>query len=149
MIEEERLDPDALALVGERIAQRLRPGDMVMLSGDLGAGKTTLARAILGALGHGGEVPSPTYMLVEPYPDLAPPILHADLYRLDPPVDAAALGFDEWLETGAILVEWPERLDQHSFPDALRLRLEGAGGPDRRLTWDVPAAWKGRWPPAP
>jgi tRNA threonylcarbamoyladenosine biosynthesis protein TsaE len=86
-------------------------------------------------------------MLVEPYPDLRVPVLHADLYRLDAPVDPAALGLEEWLETGAVLVEWPERLAGGAFPQALRLRLEGAGGPDRCLTWDVPAAWKDRWPP--
>jgi tRNA threonylcarbamoyladenosine biosynthesis protein TsaE len=141
-----RIGEGDLGGLARGLAGALRPGDVLFLSGDLGAGKTTLARAVLRALGHAGEVPSPTYLLVEPYPDLPVPILHADLYRLDPPVDPAAFGFDEWLETGAILVEWPERLAEGAFPHALRLRLEGAGGPDRRLTWEVPAAWKGRWP---
>jgi tRNA threonylcarbamoyladenosine biosynthesis protein TsaE len=126
----------------------LRAGDVIALSGELGAGKTTLARAILSALGHVGEVPSPTFTLVQTYPDLVPPIAHADLYRLEHPAEADELALDDWLADGALLVEWPERLGSAMWPDRLWLRLEGAGGPDRRLTWDAAPAWKGRWPPA-
>ena len=61
--------------------------------------------------------------------------------------EAEALGLDDWLADGALLVEWPERLGATIWPDRLWLRLEGAGGPDRRLTWDAPPAWEGRWPP--
>ncbi|WP_448580349.1 tRNA (adenosine(37)-N6)-threonylcarbamoyltransferase complex ATPase subunit type 1 TsaE [Thermaurantiacus sp.] len=140
------LDEAGLQAIGARLASVLRAGDLIFLSGELGAGKTTLARAILEGLGHRGEVPSPTFMLAEPYPDLPLPILHADLYRLSPEAGIEDLGFDQWLESGAVLVEWPERLPASWFPEALRLRLEGAGGPSRRLTWTLPAAWKGRWP---
>ncbi len=143
------LDEAGLRAFGARLAALLRPGDAVLLSGDLGAGKTTLARAILVGLGHAGEVPSPTFTLVEPYAGraLRLPVVHADLYRLEPGAPVDDLGLDEALEAGVLLLEWPERLPAGTFPDALRLRLEGAGGPVRRLTWAVPAAWKGRWPP--
>jgi tRNA threonylcarbamoyladenosine biosynthesis protein TsaE len=144
----EALDEAGLRTVGARLAAVLRPGDVIALSGELGAGKTTLARAILEALGHRGEVPSPTFTLVQTYPDLALPITHADLYRLGHPAEAEALDLDDWLAEGALLLEWPERLEGALWPDALRLRLEGAGGPARRLTWTASPAWEGRWPPA-
>lgn len=143
-----QLDEDGLRAIGARLAPMLRPGDVVALSGDLGAGKTTLARAVLEALGHRGEVPSPTFTLVQTYPELAPPVAHVDLYRLDHPTEAEALGLDDWLADGALLLEWPERLGAAIWPDRLWLRLEGAGSPERRLTWDAPPAWEGRWPPA-
>lgn len=143
------VDLAGLRAWGARLAARLRPGDAILLSGDLGAGKTTLARAILEGLGHVGEVPSPTFTLVEPYP--APPLrlpaLHADLYRLVAGAPVDDLGLDEALAAGVLLVEWPERLAPARFPHALRIRLEGAGGPRRALTCDAPAAWKDRWPP--
>ncbi len=144
-----RLDEAGLGRVGAALAGLLRPGDVVALSGELGAGKTTLARAILRALGHAGEVPSPTFALVQPYPDLSPPVWHVDLYRLRTPEEADALGLEEALAAGALLIEWPERLGGRLWPEALRLVLAGAGGPVRSLTWEVPAAWIGRWPPAP
>jgi tRNA threonylcarbamoyladenosine biosynthesis protein TsaE len=142
------LDEAGFDRIATRLGRVLRCGDVVALSGELGAGKTTLARAILRRLGHEGEVPSPTFTLVQPYPDLVPPVAHVDLYRLGSPGEAEVLGLDDWLLQGALLVEWPERLGDGLWPDALRLRLEGAGGPTRALTWDVPPAWEGRWPPA-
>ncbi|MFN3371476.1 MAG: tRNA (adenosine(37)-N6)-threonylcarbamoyltransferase complex ATPase subunit type 1 TsaE [Sphingomonadaceae bacterium] len=143
------LDEAGLAAVGARLASALRAGDVVALSGELGAGKTTLARGILAALGHSGEVPSPTFTLVQTYPDLQSPVAHVDLYRLEQAAEAEALGLDDWLaDGGVLLVEWPERLGAALWPERLWLRLEGAGSPTRRLTWDVPAAWEGRWPPA-
>ena len=140
------LDEAALRDVGAGIAAVLRAGDVIALSGDLGAGKTTLARAILEALGHIGEVPSPTFTLVQTYPDLAVPIAHTDLYRLDSAAEAEPLALDDWLLDGALLLEWPERLGTAIWPERLWLRLDGAGGPDRCLTWDAPPAWEGRWP---
>jgi tRNA threonylcarbamoyladenosine biosynthesis protein TsaE len=141
------LDEAGLREVGTRLASVLRPGDVVALSGDLGAGKTTLARAILQGLGHVGDVPSPSFTLVQTYPDLPLPVAHADLYRLESAAEAEPLALDDWLLDGALLLEWPERLGASIWPDRLLLRLDGAGGPDRRLTWDAPAAWEGRWPP--
>jgi tRNA threonylcarbamoyladenosine biosynthesis protein TsaE len=143
------LDEAGLARLGGWLAGVLRGGDVVALSGELGAGKTTLARAVLVALGHHGEVPSPTFTLVQTYPDLAPPVAHVDLYRLESAAEAEALDLDDWLASGgALLVEWPERLGPALWPERLWLRLDGAGGLTRRLTWDVPTAWDGRWPPA-
>ena len=74
---------------GARIAARLRPGDVVALTRRPGAGKTTLARAIIAALGHPGEVPSPTFTIVETYDALDPPLVHADFYRLESPARGA------------------------------------------------------------
>jgi tRNA threonylcarbamoyladenosine biosynthesis protein TsaE len=142
------LDENGLRAIGARLASVLRTGDVIALSGELGAGKTTLARAILEGLGHRGEVPSPTFTLVQTYPDLDVPVAHADLYRLALPAEAEALGLDDWLLDGALLLEWPERLECAIWPERLWLRIDGAGGPDRRLTWDAPPAWEGRWPPA-
>jgi tRNA threonylcarbamoyladenosine biosynthesis protein TsaE len=132
--------------VGARLAGLLRPGDVVAMTGDLGAGKTTLVRAILEALGHEGEVPSPTFAIVQPYEELDPPVWHADLYRVDDPSELAELGLDS-LGHSVLLVEWPERAGEGAWPEGLRLKLEIAGPERRRLTAEVPAAWEGRWPP--
>lgn len=138
-------DTQALAAA---LAAVLRPGDVVALSGDLGAGKSTLARAMLHALGWAGEVPSPTFTLVQPYDDLQTPVWHCDLYRLDHPDEADALGLFE--TDAALLIEWPERLGNRLPANALQLRLEGSGDTPRRLTWEAPPAWEGRWPaPSP
>ncbi len=140
---------DAMRGFGARLARRIRAGDVVALSGELGAGKTTLARGILEGLGLPGEAPSPTFTLVQSYdpPEVRLPVSHVDLYRLAGPDEAAELGLDEALAAGALLIEWPERLGGWLWPDALVLRIEGAGDDFRRLTADVPPAWGGRWPP--
>lgn len=135
-----------LKTLAAHFAAVLRPGDTVALSGDLGAGKTTFARAVLRALGWAGEVPSPTFTLVQPY-DTDPPVWHCDLYRLRDPDEADALGLFE--TDAALLIEWPERLGDRLPADALRLRFDGAGGPTRSLTAIVPPAWDARWPPPP
>ncbi len=141
------LDEAQLMALGGQLALLLRPGDVIALSGDLGAGKTTLVRAVLAALGHVGEVPSPTFTLVQTYPDLPVPVAHVDLYRLTSAAEAESLALDDWLDDGALLIEWPERLDGQLWPDHLWLRLEGAGRTTRFLTWRASAAWKGRWHP--
>lgn len=145
MIEDEATMQD----VGAVIAAALRPGDIVALSGDLGAGKTTLARAIIAALGWGGEVPSPTYTLVQSYepPEIRLPVWHVDLYRLESADDADALGLFE--TDAALIIEWPERLCARLPGEALRLTISGNGDGPRHLTSIVPAAWEGRWPPHP
>ncbi len=138
------VDLDTLETIASGLAGVLRPGDIVALSGDLGAGKTTFARAVLRALGWAGEVPSPTFTLVQAYPTV-PEIWHVDLYRLERPDDADALGLFE--TDAALLIEWPERLGGRLAADALRLHLDGAGEATRRLTWTLPPSWEGRWPP--
>ncbi|WP_114228154.1 MULTISPECIES: tRNA (adenosine(37)-N6)-threonylcarbamoyltransferase complex ATPase subunit type 1 TsaE [Sphingomonas] len=140
-------DEAATARLGARLAGLLRAGDVVTLSGPLGAGKTALARAVLHAAGHRGEVPSPTFAIVQPYDELEPPIWHCDLYRLDD-AELEELGLDTILADGALLVEWPERAGEGAWPEALHLRLAVREDGRRALTWEVSAAWEGRWPPA-
>jgi tRNA threonylcarbamoyladenosine biosynthesis protein TsaE len=142
-------DVAATEAMGAALGPLLRVGDVVALFGDLGAGKTSLARGALAALGLAGEAPSPTFAIVQPYgpPEVSFAVAHVDLYRLDDPGDAAELGLDELLEDGALLVEWPERLGASLWPEALRLHLEPDPAGGRRLTWHAPAAWEARWPP--
>lgn len=136
------------ARIGTAIAVALRPGDVVALSGDLGAGKTTLARAILSALGLQGEAPSPTFAIVQPYapPEVSLPVAHIDLYRIDNPDDVAELGLDEYREDSALLIEWPQRLGRYSWPDMLQIRIDRTSDDARRLTATLPPAWEARWP---
>lgn len=134
--------PEALQAAAATLGQVLRAGDIVALSGDLGAGKTTFARGVLRGLGHAGEVPSPTFTLVQPY-ETDPPVWHVDLYRLAGPGDADALGL--WETDAALLIEWPERLGDELPADALRIRIDGSGDATRRLTVTVPPSWEGRW----
>ena len=93
-----------------RIAGALEPGDVVALSGTLGAGKTTLAREILFALGHGGEVPSPSFAIIELYepPAVRMAVVHADFYRLTDPAEAAEIGLDDYRQGAVLIAEWPE-----------------------------------------
>ena len=141
------LDDEAATLAaGASLAKLLRPGDVIALTGDLGAGKTTLVRGLLHALGHDGEVPSPSFAIIQPYESIAPPVWHADLYRVEDVAELAELGLDSFGD-GVLVVEWPERGGAGAWPDALRLSLEILDLQRRRLTAEVPAAWEGRWPP--
>jgi tRNA threonylcarbamoyladenosine biosynthesis protein TsaE len=143
-------DPAASEALGRALAERLVPGDVIALSGPLGAGKTSIARGLLSALGLEGEAPSPSYAIVQPYapPEVRLPVLHVDLYRIEAPEEAEELGLDEAREDGVLLVEWPERLPPVAWDDALWLTLAMAPDGGRVLTARVPAAWKERWPPA-
>ncbi|HEX8622563.1 MAG TPA: tRNA (adenosine(37)-N6)-threonylcarbamoyltransferase complex ATPase subunit type 1 TsaE [Allosphingosinicella sp.] len=138
---------EATEAFGLRLARALRPGDVVALFGDLGAGKTTLARGILAGLGHEGEVASPTFPIVIPYETPALPVWHVDLYRIEDPAELEELALDEALGDGALVVEWPERMGAALWPEALRLTLKREGEAARALTAQVPAAWEARWPP--
>jgi tRNA threonylcarbamoyladenosine biosynthesis protein TsaE len=133
---------------GASLAGLLQPGDVVALFGELGAGKTTLARGLLRGLGHEGEVASPTFPIVQAYapPETRLPIWHVDLYRIEDAAELAEIGLEEARETAALAIEWPERLPR-LWPEALRLRLAPAAGGGRALTAQVPAAWEARWPP--
>ena len=132
---------------GAALAAKLRAGDTIALFGALGAGKTTLARGLLRGLGHGGDVASPTFPIVQAYapPDTRIPLWHVDLYRIEHPAELAEIGLEEAREAAALVIEWPERLPA-LWPDTLRLTLavEGEG---RVLTAQVPPAWGERWPP--
>lgn len=137
---------------GAAIAAQLREGDVVALEGGLGAGKTTLARAILAALGHEGEVPSPTFTIVEMYeaPPLELPVVHADFYRLKDPSEVEELGLDDYREGAALLAEWPDHAGGFSHePACLSIRLEtrdeNAGGGRIAIVKAGPD-WLGRLP---
>ncbi len=140
-------DAAATDAAGRALAPLLQPGDVIALSGDLGAGKTSLARGLLAALGLTEEAPSPSYAIVVPYdpPQVRLPVWHVDLYRLDDPEEAMELGLDDALLDGVLLIEWPERLGW-LWPDALRLHINVPTDGPRRLTATVPPSWKDRWP---
>jgi tRNA threonylcarbamoyladenosine biosynthesis protein TsaE len=132
--------------LGASIASVLRAGDVILLSGPLGVGKSTLTRAMLRALGHQGDVPSPTFAIVQPYEHLLPPVWHVDLFRIEATGEMEELGLEEAADA-VLVVEWPERAGKGTWPDALRLCLDMAPDGARRLTAKVPASWEGRWPP--
>ncbi len=139
-------DLRAMEAFGARIADRLRPGDVVALSGGLGAGKTTLARGIIAALGHRGEVPSPTFTILETYDALRLPLVHADFYRLERPQEADELGLDDYRLGAALIAEWPEHAGGFANERgclAVTLEIHGDG---RRAIVEPGADWVGRLP---
>ena len=136
---------EASADLARALAAKLQEGDVVALSGPLGVGKTTFARALIGALGHQGDVPSPSFAIVQPYEELDPPVWHVDLYRIESNAELDELGLDS--TDAALIVEWPERAGESAWPEALRLSLEFAEAGARRLTARVPQSWQHRWPP--
>lgn len=126
-------DATATTRLGAQVATWLKPGDLVTLSGDLGAGKTTLVRGLVHAL-CGQDATSPTYTLVHTY-GADPVIWHFDAYRLKHPDQIFEAGWDEALATGIVLVEWPDRIAPHLPPDRLEISLEHDGDQRRaRLT---------------
>ncbi len=139
-------DPQASEALGARLATLVAPGDVITLSGTLGAGKTRIARGLLAALGLVGEAPSPSFAIVQPYapPEVRLPVLHVDLYRIDDPNEMEELGLDDAAGDSVLLVEWPERAPGW-WPEALALALEMLPDGTRRLTASVPAGWRARW----
>ena len=122
-------DLAATEALGARIAAALQPGDVVALSGGLGSGKTTLARAIIAALGHAGEVPSPSFAIIETYdpPTVRLPLVHADFYRLERPEEAEEIGLDDYRDGAALIAEWPEHAGGFSHePGCLSITIETA-----------------------
>ncbi|MBV1918182.1 MAG: tRNA (adenosine(37)-N6)-threonylcarbamoyltransferase complex ATPase subunit type 1 TsaE [Sphingomonadaceae bacterium] len=120
-------DLGAMERFGRAIAGRLQVGDVVALSGGLGAGKTTLARAIISALGYEGEVPSPSFSIVELYepPALRLALAHADFYRLERPEETEEIGLDDYRQGAALLAEWPEHAGGFDHePGCLSITLE-------------------------
>jgi tRNA threonylcarbamoyladenosine biosynthesis protein TsaE len=133
---------------GRALALKLRAGDIILLMGEMGAGKTAFSRGVLRGLGFEGDVPSPTFPILISYeaPDVSLPIGHVDLYRLDDASDLVELGLDEMLLDGVLIVEWPDLLPDRIKRDALHLTLEKLSDEERRLTANVPPSWQDRWP---
>jgi tRNA threonylcarbamoyl adenosine modification protein YjeE len=138
------LDEARMARLAELIALKLRPGDALLLEGDLGAGKTTFARALIRALldAPDAEVPSPTFPIVQPYLTPRLGIAHFDLYRLSGADELAEVGFDEALASGAVIVEWPERALAAMPADRLVVAITAGAAPDLR---DVALTPHGTW----
>lgn len=122
----------ATAALGAKIAPALRPGDVVALSGPLGAGKTALARALIAVLSDKDNAPSPTFTLVETYETRDFLLHHFDLYRLEKAEDVWELGFEDALD-GVVIIEWPERIERLIPSSALLVRLSMDGGARRAL----------------
>ncbi len=139
-------DEKATEELGRAVAGRLRAGEAVCLYGPLGAGKSTLARALVRALTHDAEeVPSPTFTLVQTYPGARFPLAHFDLYRLKTADEADELGLDEALDVGAAVIEWPERLGQALPRDRLAIHLaQGESDGARTARTEGFGAWSGR-----
>ncbi|PCJ68159.1 MAG: tRNA (adenosine(37)-N6)-threonylcarbamoyltransferase complex ATPase subunit type 1 TsaE [Rhodobiaceae bacterium] len=149
--------PDAAATdrLGQTLARHVGAGDVIALSGDLGAGKTSLARALIQALlaveGRQEDVPSPTFTLVQTYETAKLTIWHADLYRLNNPREVDELGLEDAHEGGLLLIEWPDRMGDELPRERLEVELKESGGKDglkhapkdgrsARLT-----SWGGTW----
>ena len=142
--------PDLAAMdhFGRALAEVLRPNDVVALEGGLGAGKTTLARAIIAGLGHEGEVPSPSFAIVEVYdpPAVRLPLVHADFYRLAHPSEADEIGLDDYRQGAALIAEWPDHAGGFAHePGCLSITLEVAEE-GRIAIVEAGADWVGRIP---
>lgn len=129
--------PDATRRLGERIGRFLRAGDIVLLHGELGAGKTCLVRGVALAMAiDPGDVNSPTYVLVNEYPAPTgrPHLAHMDAYRLHSPEDLDALGLEQSTRGAVLIVEWAERVAAGLAPPTLDIDLRHAGGERREIT---------------
>jgi tRNA threonylcarbamoyl adenosine modification protein YjeE len=114
---------------GERFGHELRQGDLILIEGDLGAGKTTFVRGVARGAGSTAHVASPTFQLVRVYPGRVQ-VAHVDLYRVEASSELGELGLEELLDQGAVVVEWGNRLDA---PESASLSIEHLGGDRRRL----------------
>jgi tRNA threonylcarbamoyl adenosine modification protein YjeE len=139
-------DETATAVLAAHLAALAEPGDVIALRGDLGAGKTTFARAFIRARGAGEEeVPSPTFTLVQIYEAGAAATWHFDLYRLTAADEAWELGIEEAFASGISLIEWPDRLGPLLPPHCLEIALDFGVRPEaRRAVIDGDAAWAAR-----
>jgi len=134
-------DEAATERLGARIASGLATGDTIALEGELGAGKTVLARAVLRALGVTESVPSPTFTLVQHYETAKLPVDHLDLHRIEDESELDQLGLDDALASGAAMIEWPQKAGARLPADALHLRLETSGDTSRRAIVSGPERW--------
>ena len=140
-------DLAAMSALGTQIAGLLRAGDVVALGGTLGTGKTTLARAVIAAMGHEGEVPSPTFTIIETYdpPAVSLPLVHADFYRLKDPSEVEEIGLDDYRQGAALLAEWPDNAGGFAHEaGCLSIELEVADE-GRAAIVETGADWVDRW----
>ena len=128
-------DLGATERFGAELAARLQPGRHLLLEGDLGAGKSTLARAVLQALGVREDMPSPTFTLVQTYETRIGPVWHVDLYRLSDPDEVLELGLEEAFEDAVCLIEWPDRLGDN-LPDSYSRLTLSVDGERRQVRQD-------------
>ncbi len=127
----ETSSPEETEAAGEELGRRLQKGDLVLLRGELGAGKTTFVRGVARGIGSAAPVASPTFQLVRIYPGRLQ-LAHVDLYRLEDGDELRDLGLDELVDAGAVVVEWGDRIDKRAGVDAALISIEHLGG-DRRL----------------
>lgn len=134
--------PDQTVRLGVRLGEHLQPGDVLCLSGDLGAGKTTLVAGLARGWGALDQVTSPTFVIVNEYRRAdGRRLFHLDCYRLNSGADALALGFDDLLEAdGIMLIEWPERIAEALPPDHLRVTLRWVDDAKRNLLMEARGA---------
>jgi len=134
--------PGHTAALAATLAPALAPGDVILLAGEVGAGKTHFARSLIAAsLERPEDIPSPTFTLVQSYPGRQGEIWHADLYRLSGLSEIEELGLPQAFSEAICLVEWPDRLGPLAPDDALTLALAPGDDPDRRalsLDWRAP-----------
>ncbi|SPF79531.1 tRNA (adenosine(37)-N6)-threonylcarbamoyltransferase complex ATPase subunit type 1 TsaE [Pseudoprimorskyibacter insulae] len=138
--------PEQTADLARTIARDLAAGDVILLHGEIGAGKTHFARSLIQSLLEVPEdVPSPTFTLIQTYDTLKGEVWHADLYRLSSPDEAVELGLDEAFETAICLIEWPDRLEDLTPASALTMRFAARDDDSRsiELDWSDPR-WTGR-----
>ncbi len=135
-----------MAAIAQALAHHVRTGDVVFLWGDLGAGKSAFARALLRGLQVTEDIPSPTYTLAQHYPQAKIPAVHADLYRLRSAAEAEELGLAELAADHILLIEWPDRLGGLWQDVALHVVLDFGASPDsRRMDVHGGNDWAGRW----
>jgi tRNA threonylcarbamoyladenosine biosynthesis protein TsaE len=128
--------PEETLALGRALARELQPPCLVLLEGELGSGKTTLAKGIVGGLGAAREedVTSPSFTLVHEY-GCEPKVYHVDLYRIESPRDLETLGLDDlWSQQATVIVEWGEKLGDNLLGPRVRIQLEHLAGGDRRIT---------------
>nr|WP_255551952.1 tRNA (adenosine(37)-N6)-threonylcarbamoyltransferase complex ATPase subunit type 1 TsaE [Erythrobacter crassostrea] len=138
----------AMEAFGAQLAERLQAGDVIALEGGLGAGKTTLARAIIAALGYEQEVPSPTFTIIETYdaPPLRVPVVHADFYRLNDPSEVEEIGLDDYRDGAAMIAEWPDHAGGFTHEAKCLSILLETSGEGRIAIARAGADWLGRLP---
>ncbi len=127
--------PEETAALGRSLAAELRPGDVLALAGDLGAGKTRFTQGLAAGLGVEGGVTSPTFTLVHEYPGGRLPLTHIDLYRLENPAEVLGIGLDDYLYgEGVTVIEWADKFEALMPPGARWVRFRVLEGDEREIT---------------